>query len=100
MTQALQEPTERVSLALQILLGLANASAVLAVLPVLTILIPAQVAQVDLERSATNLALVLPLGALGAMIGNPLAGALGDRTTSPMGRRRPWIVAGALATSV
>ncbi len=100
MTQALQEPTERVSLAFQVLLGLANASAILAVMPVLNILIPAQVAQIDLERSATNLALVLPMGALGAMVGNPLGGAVSDRTTSRWGRRRPWIVVGALATSI
>jgi MFS family permease len=32
-----------------------------------------------------------------AMIANPVAGALSDRTTSRFGRRRPWIVAGALA---
>jgi MFS family permease len=100
MTQALQEPTERVSLAFQVLLGLANASAILAILVVLTVLIPVQVSQVNPERSATNLALVLPLGALGALIGNPLAGALSDRTTSRFGRRRPWIVAGAVATAL
>jgi MFS family permease len=99
MTHALQEPTERVSLGFQILLGLASASTFLAVMPVLNILIPAQVTQVDLERSATNLALVLPIGAIGALIGNPLAGALSDRTTSRFGRRRPWILIGVLATS-
>ena len=100
MTQALQEPTERVSLVFQVLFGLANASAILAIMVVLSVLIPAQVSQVDPARSATNLALVLPLGALGALIGNPLAGALSDRTTSRFGRRRPWIVIGALATAV
>jgi MFS family permease len=99
MTQALQEPTERVSLAFQVLLGLANASVILAIVVVLSVLIPVQVSQVDPERSATNLALVLPLGALGALIGNPLAGALSDRTTSRFGRRRPWIVIGTLATA-
>jgi MFS family permease len=100
MTQALREPTERVSLAFQVLLGLANASVLLAIMVVLSVLIPVQVAQVDPERSATNLALVLPLGALGALIGNPLAGALSDRTASRFGRRRPWIVIGSLATAL
>jgi MFS family permease len=99
MTQALQEPTERVTLGFQILLGLANASTYLAVLPILTILIPAQVTQIDLINSASNLALVLSLGAVGALIGNPLGGALSDRTTAALGRRRPWIIVGTLATS-
>jgi MFS family permease len=99
MTQALQEPTERVTFGFQILLGLANASTFLAVMPILTILIPAQVTQVDLANSASNLALVLSLGAIGALIGNPLGGALSDRTTASLGRRRPWIIVGTLATS-
>ncbi len=100
MSQALQEPTERVSLAFQILLGLASASSLLVIMVILSVLIPVQVSQVDPERAATNLALVLPLGAAGALIGNPLAGALSDRTTSRFGRRRPWIVSGALATTL
>ncbi|MDQ1300176.1 MAG: hypothetical protein QG637_93, partial [Chloroflexota bacterium] len=100
MTPALAEPTERVSLAFQVLLGLANASSLLAIMVVLSVLIPAQVSQVDPARAASNLALVLPLGALGALLGNPLGGALSDRTTSRFGRRRPWIVIGVLATAV
>jgi MFS family permease len=99
MTQALLEPSEPVSLRFQILFGLANASLTLAVIPILTILIPAQVSLIDPANTAVNLAVVLPLGAIGAMIGNPLAGALSDRTTSRFGRRRPWILAGTLVTS-
>ena len=37
------------------------------------------------------------LGAAVAMIANPVAGALSDRTASRFGRRRPWLVGGALA---
>ena len=96
MTKALQEPTQPVRLGFQILLGLANAGAIMALLPVLNILIPSQVTMIDLEHSAINLAFVLTLGAL---VGNPLAGALSDRTTSRFGRR-PWILGGMLATAV
>ncbi len=99
MNQALQEPTERVGLGFQVLFGLANAALTLAVIPILTILIPAQVALIDSANAADNLALVLPLGAIGALIGNPLSGALSDRTTSRFGRRRPWILLGTLATA-
>lgn len=48
------------------------------------------------ENSAELLAAVLPFGALGAMIANPLAGQLSDRTRSRWGRRRPWLIGGIL----
>lgn len=99
MSHAFHEPTERVTLTFQVLLGLASASGVLAIMVVLSVLLPVQVSALDPAAAATNLALVLPLGAFGALIGNPLGGALSDRTTSRFGRRRPWIVIGALATA-
>lgn len=99
MLSSQQDPTEKVSLGFLVLYGLANASAVLAVMPVLGILIPAQVTAVDVANSANNLALVLGFGATGAFLGNPVGGALSDRTISVYGRRRPWIAAGALATA-
>ncbi|WP_432560845.1 MFS transporter [Kineococcus sp. SYSU DK003] len=39
---------------------------------------------------------VMPVGALGALVANPIAGALSDRTRSRWGRRRPWMVGGVL----
>ena len=99
MIEALSEPTERVSVGFQVVFALANASAFLAVLPVLSILVPAQVARIDASQTAANLAIVLPAGAVGAFFGNPLGGALSDRTTSRFGRRRPWILLGSLATA-
>lgn len=87
-------PTRRVNLGFQILLGLANAGAVVSLLPIAAVLIPAQVTDLDPAHAASNLAVVLPLGAAGALVGNALAGALSDRTTSRLGRRRPWLLAG------
>jgi MFS family permease len=92
--EALREPVEPVNLGFQVLLGLANAGASVSLLPVLIVLIPAQVTQIDPLNAATSLALVLMLGAAGALIGNPLSGALSDRTTSRLGRRRPWLLIG------
>lgn len=43
---------------------------------------------------------VLGVGALAAVIGNALFGRLSDRTTSRFGRRRPWIIGGALVMAV
>ena len=98
--EALQEPTRPVSLGFQILLGLATAGATIALMPVLTVLIPAQVSQIDPMNTASSLALVLAVGAAGALVGNPLAGALSDRTTSRLGRRRPWLLIGMLGTAL
>ncbi len=99
-SDALAEPTRPVTLGFQILLGLANASAVITLIPVLAVMIPAQVAQIDPFQTANSLALVLTIGAIAALVGNPLAGALSDRTTSRFGRRRPWLLAGTLGAAL
>jgi MFS family permease len=44
--------------------------------------------------------LVLSVGAVAALIANPLFGRLSDRTTSRWGRRRPWMVGGAVGLAV
>lgn len=48
------------------------------------------------DRVDANLGLVLAVGALFALVANPLAGRLSDRTTSRWGMRRPWIVGGVV----
>jgi MFS family permease len=53
-------------------------------------------ALVGIERAPTSLALVAGVGALVAMVGNPFFGRMSDRTTSPLGMRRPWMVIGLL----
>lgn len=62
-------------------------------------------AQVQLARQAeiidpagkeALLGLVTGLGAAVTMIAVPLFGALSDRTRTPFGRRRPWILGGAV----
>ena len=49
---------------------------------------------VGIEQAPKSLALVAGAGALVAMIGNPVFGRLSDRTTSPLGMRRPWMLLG------
>ena len=43
-----------------------------------------------------QLGLILGVGALFALVANPLAGRLSDRTTSRFGMRRPWILGGSI----
>ncbi|MBA8813950.1 MFS transporter [Frigoribacterium faeni] len=43
---------------------------------------------------------VLPIGAFGALLANPLIGALSDRTRTRWGRRRPYLVGGVVLLTV
>lgn len=62
------------------------------------ILLPQQVTVLfGEENKVANLAIVATIGAFAAMIAQPIAGQVSDRTRSRFGRRAPWIVIGALA---
>jgi MFS family permease len=62
----------------------------------LQVLLPEKIGRVSPTDKETVLAWVTGIGAAMAMIATPLAGALSDRTTGPLGRRRPWVLAGAV----
>ena len=49
---------------------------------------------VGVDQAPGYLALVTGIGGLLALIGNPLFGRLSDRTSSRLGMRRPWMLAG------
>ncbi|BDV31917.1 MFS transporter [Microbacterium terricola] len=55
---------------------------------------------VGLEAAPAVLGLVMGVGSLFALVAQPLAGRLSDRTTSKFGMRRPWILAGVLVAGV
>jgi MFS family permease len=48
------------------------------------------------DRAPQVTGVVLGVGAIAALVGNPLFGRFSDRTTSRWGRRRPWMVGGAV----
>lgn len=48
------------------------------------------------DGQAAALGLVAGVGALFALVANPVVGRLSDRTTSRWGQRRPWIIGGVL----
>jgi Na+/melibiose symporter-like transporter len=52
---------------------------------------------VDPEGKAVALSTVVLVGALVQILALPVCGALSDRTRSRFGRRRPWLVGGAVA---
>jgi MFS family permease len=61
------------------------------------ILLPQQIAVLfGEEDKLANLTIVATIGAFSAMLAQPIAGQISDRTRSRFGRRAPWIVIGAL----
>ncbi|UQN29180.1 MFS transporter [Brachybacterium kimchii] len=56
--------------------------------------------EISPENPAAVIGAVLPVGAIGALVANPLAGALSDRTRTRWGRRRPWLVGGIVGLTL
>jgi MFS family permease len=97
--EALQVPTNAVSPVFQALLTLANTAIWLSILPIGQILLPTQIAALDAVTKFSNLAIATSVGVIAALLTNPIAGALSDRTASRLGRRRPWLIAGTVLSA-
>jgi Na+/melibiose symporter-like transporter len=64
-----------------------------------SIILPLRIADfVPVGRQATYLGLLTVTGLILAIVTQPVAGALSDRSSSRWGRRRPFILIGAIAT--
>lgn len=90
------EPTSRVGWGFILIYALAYAGTWLALLTPVLVTIAMRVRQLAPANVADNLSLVLGVGAIFALIGNPLFGRLSDRTTSRFGMRKPWLAGGVL----
>ncbi|MEU8526050.1 MULTISPECIES: MFS transporter [Streptomyces] len=93
----LAEPVLPVKPGWTVNLSLATLAVFMAFMTPIQILLPLQLERIDPAGKNDALSLVTGLGALVAVLANPIAGAWSDRTTSRFGRRRPWILGGALA---
>ncbi len=89
-------PVRPVSAGWMSLLALAQMGVIMAMTVGNQILLPSHVARIDPTHKEASLAAVFAVGAVCTIIANPLFGAMSDRTRSRFGRRRPWIVGGAL----
>jgi MFS family permease len=95
------EPTQRVGHHWIAYIALANLGLYLGYLGLISVLLPNQVQAIaGSGHKVALLGWVTGIGAAVAMISNPVAGALSGRTTGRLGRRRPWIIGGALAGAV
>ncbi len=59
-------------------------------------LLPLQIQGLDPANKVANLAVVATIGAFAAMVAQPIAGTISDRTRTRWGRRAPWMVMGVM----
>jgi MFS family permease len=97
---ALAEPVRRVGGRFVGTLSVALLGLWCAFLTPIQVLLPQQLENIDAATKVTNLGWVTGAGAAVAIVANPIAGALSDRTTSRFGRRHPWTVGGVLLGAV
>ena len=79
---------------------LAQIGAFVSFQPLLQVLLPLKAESIDAASKAVVLSQVAFYGAIAASVANLRAGAISDRTTSRFGRRRPWMVVGAIGASL
>lgn len=95
---ALAEPERRVNWVFLTTITLANIGIMVVLLAPLSNLLPRYAAQITGGPGKEEaLAWVSGIGAIAAMVFNPLAGAFSDRTTLRSGRRRSWVLWGCAA---
>jgi len=99
-TETPTEPTERVGMGFLIILALAYMGIFLGLLTPVIVTMALKLTDFGKDNLSGNLSLVLGVGALFALVGNPLFGKLSDRTTSRLGRRRPWLIGGVIGALV
>ncbi len=102
---ALAEPVTPVQRSWVALLVAANLGLWMAFFTPVQVLLPQQIADIDLAGKEAMLSWVTGLGALAAIIVNPLAGALSDRSRlrlgrRELGRRHVWTITGALLAAL
>ena len=96
MTDDKTEAARRVGWPFIAIYGLAWTGLWMALLPPILVGLAMRVREIDPAHATGSLSLVVGVGALLALFGNPFFGRLSDRTTSRFGMRRPWLIAGAL----
>jgi MFS family permease len=77
-----------------------NVGALIALLTPLQLLLTLQTTRIAGPGAAAAFGFITGIGALFALVANPLAGRISDRTAWRFGRRRTWILTGAIAGSL
>lgn len=77
-----------------------NVGALIALLTPLQLLLTLQTTRIAGADAAAAFGFITGVGALFALVANPLAGRISDRTAARFGRRRTWILTGAIGGSL
>jgi MFS family permease len=93
---ALAEPVDPVRTRWVALLVIANLGVWMGFFTPIQVLLPEQLQAISPEHKEALLGWVTGLGALAAVVANPLAGAFSDRTSGRFGRRHPWTLGGGV----
>jgi MFS family permease len=96
VSQTLTEPTAPVGFRWTTYITIASLGLFTAFYGPIQVLLAQQAEALSPDNKEITLGLVSGLGALFSAIGNPLFGAISDRTTWRLGRRLPWTVLGML----
>jgi MFS family permease len=97
---AAPEPQKRVGALFLTLYGLLNFGLFLTVLMPALFSLPYKVGVLAPDDRIALLGLVATVGAVVGIITGPIAGVLSDRTRSPIGRRRPWLIGGIVVLAI
>lgn len=79
---------------------LSNSGALIALFTPLQLLLTLKLTAIAGPGAAAAFGVITGLGALFALVANPLAGRISDRTAARFGRRRTWMLAGAVTGSL
>ncbi len=85
-------PTRSVSWLYRILFGVAAIVLGVDNVTIKQLILPAQIAHLDPTNKIVAFTLIASVGAIAGVISSPLIGALSDRTTWRLGRRRSWML--------
>jgi MFS family permease len=97
----LAKPAEKsVGLPFILTYGLASVGFFTAILTPVAMTLAIRVNTLDPIGKGASLGTILGLGALFALLANPIFGQLSDRTRSRFGRRKPWLVGGVIVGSL
>jgi MFS family permease len=90
------EPQKKVGGLFLTLFGILNFGLYLTVMMPALFTLPYKVGLLAPDDKVAVLGIVATIGAIVGLLTGPLAGVLSDRTRTPIGRRRPWLIGGLL----
>ena len=100
LPEALKAPIQNVKGGFILLLTLCMLAFEICLNTSMVVVLPMRTEELDPSGKVASLGIILAIGALIGIFAGPIAGAFSDRTTSRLGRRRPWLLVGGIMSAV